>query len=113
MVYNMAKEKALKAPKPPREVKRNIPAIDIGCAIATVLITLAICALMTYLCTWWSYLISVDADVYNTAEMMKYIKKNINFMTSYIFCGVVLWGTIGFILSTLAVKLFKHIINYK
>jgi len=106
----MAKVKAQKAPK---EVKRNIPAIDISCVIFTILITIAMCVVMTYVCTWGSYYIQSEEDILTFQGMMKYVEKNINFMRSYIFCGIVLWGTIGFVISKLIIKLFKYIINYK
>ena len=109
-VFIMAKEKA---PKAPREVKRNIPAIDISFIVFSIIFSLVLCVLMTYACTWWSYLIQTEDEIMNFEGMMKYVEKNINFMRSYIFCGIVLWGTIGFVISRVIIKLVKIILNYK
>lgn len=108
----MAKEKKVKAP---REVKRNVPAIDISFAIGTVIFSIAFCLLMTYICTWGYYTTIVEAETYTFQSMIDYIKdaKNIPFTSSYIFGGVALWGTIGFVLSKVIIKGIKHIINYK
>ena len=110
----MAKVKAEKAPKI-REVRRNVPAIDLSFSIGTAVFTVAFCLLMTYICTWGYYTTIVEADVYTFGSMMEYVKdiKNIPFMSSYIFGGVALWGTIGFVLSKLIIRAVKYFINYK
>ena len=100
-------------PKAPREVKRNVPAIDLSFHIFTIVFTLALCVVMTYICTWALYVVQTEDELMDFAGMMKYVKKNINFMVSYVVCGVVLWGTIGFVLSKVFIKLAKIILNYK
>lgn len=110
----MAKVKTAKAPKI-REVKRNVPAIDLSFTIGTIVFTIAFCLLMTYICTWGYYTTIVEAETHTFASMMEYIKspKTIPFMSSYIFGGVALWGTIGFVLSKLIIRAVKYFINYK
>ena len=110
----MAKVKAEKAPKI-KEVKRNVPAIDLSFTIGTVVFTIAFCLIMTYICTWGYYTTIVQAETYTFSSMIEYIKdsKNIPFTSSYIFGGVALWGTIGFVLSRLIIKAVKYFINYK
>lgn len=103
----------IKKEKAPREVKRNVPAIDISFLIFTIIFTLALCLIMTYVCTWALYLVQTEDEIMDFAGMMKYVDKNINFMVSYVVCGVVLWGTIGFVLSKVIIKFVKYIINYK
>jgi hypothetical protein len=34
-------------------------------------------------------------------------------MISYIFCSIVFWGTIGFVLSQVIIKVTKHFMNYR
>ena len=108
----MAKAKVIKE-KAPREVKRNVPAFDLSFLIFTIVFTLALCVIMTYICTWALYVVQTEDELMDFAGMMKYVKKNINFMVSYVVCGVVLWGTIGFVLSKVLIKLAKIILNYK
>ncbi len=105
----------IKKEKAPRIVRRNIPAVDISCAAFTFLFTVGLCILMTYICTWTLYIVQTEDEIMNFASMMEYVTKdkNIHFMISYIACGVVLWGTIGFVLSKVIIKGFKAIINYK
>ena len=77
------------------------------------IVTLALCVIMTYICTWALYVVQTEDEIMDFAGMMKYVDKNINFMVSYVVCGVILWGTIGFVLSKVIIKLIKLIINYK
>ena len=109
----MAKAKKVKAPKAPREVKRNIPAIDISFLIFTIIFSLALCIIMTYVSTWGLYLAQTEDEIMDFAGMMKYVDKNINFMVSYVVCSVILWGTIGFVLSKVIIKFVKYLLNYK
>ena len=107
----MAKTKAVKAP---REVRRNVPSIDLALTIVRVSVTTIICFGLTFLGTWLNYVVqSKDAEVYNYAGMMAFIDKNINFMSSYIVCAFILWAAIGFILATLLVRFIKYCLNYK
>lgn len=107
----MAKQKAVKAP---REVRRNVPSIDLALNITRISVTTVICLVMTYLCTWLSYVVQTpDAEFYSFAGMMEFIDKNIPFMSSYIVCSFIMWATIGFILATLLVKFIKYCLNYK
>ena len=101
--------------KAPKEVKRNVPAIDISFTIGTVIFSIAFCLLMTYICTWGYYTTIVEAEVYTFGSMIDYLKdaKNLPFTSSDVFGGVVLWGTIGFVLSKLIIKAVKYFINYK
>lgn len=109
--------KAKKAPKAPKvkEIRRNIPAIDISFTIGTVIFSILFCAVMTYICTWGYYTTIVEAETYTFASMIEYLTspKNTPFTTSYIFGGLVLWGTIGFVLSKVIIKAIKYFINYK
>jgi len=109
----MSKHKTAKAPKI-REVKRNVPAIDLSFTIGTIVFTLMFCLLMTYICTWGYYTTIVEEN-HTFASMIEYIKapRNFPFTSSYVFGGVVLWGTIGFVLSKLIIKAVKYFINYK
>lgn len=110
----MAKAKAVKAPKAPREVRRNVPSIDLALNIVRISVTSVVCLVVTFVCTWLLYVMqNPDAEYYTLAGMMEYIDKNNVFMGSYIVCGLVMWATIGFILATLLVKLIKYILNYK
>ena len=101
--------------KAPREIRRNVPAIDRTFFIFTIAFTLIICILMTYVCSWSLYLMDTDDKVMTFNGMIKYIKKasNINFMISYIFCSVVFWGAIGFVLSQVIIKFAKYLLNYR
>lgn len=101
--------------KAPREVRRNVPAIDISFAIGTVVFSIAFCLLMTFICTWGYYTTIVEAETYTFGSMLEYLKnpKNIPFTSSYVFGGVVLWSTIGFVLSKVIIKAIKYFINYK
>lgn len=105
----------IKTPKAPKEVKRNVPAIDISFTIGTVIFSILFCLLMTYICTWGYYTTIVEAETYTFASMLEYLKnpKNLPFTSSYVFGGVVLWGTIGFVLSKLIIRAIKYFINYK
>ena len=106
--------KLAKAPKARREVRRNVPSIDLALNIVTISVTSLIGLVATALCTWFSYVMrNPDLEYYDIAGMMDYIDANINFMSSYIFCSLVMWATIGFILATLLVRLIKYILNYK
>ena len=117
----MAKAKAIKIKqeKPPREVKRNIPWIDAIFSAITAVMSLGICALMTYICTWSLYVMtmmkSTEEQILNFDGMVAYIKadSNVNFMISYIFCSIVFWAVIGFVLSKVLIKFIKYVINYK
>ena len=71
--------KAIKKEKAPREVKRNVPAIDLSFLIFTIVFTLALCVVMTYICTWALYVVQTEDELMDFAGMMKYVKKNINF----------------------------------
>ena len=104
-----------KGEKAPREIRRNVPSIDRAFFIFTIAFTLIICLLMTYVCSWSLYLMSTDDKVMTFNGMIKYIKKasNVNFMISYIFCSIVFWGTIGFVLSQVIIKVTKHFMNYR
>ena len=110
----MAKVKAEKTPKI-REIKRNVPAIDLSFTIGTIVFTIAFCLIMTYICTWGYYTTIVESDTYSFATMMEYIKapRNFPFTSSYVFGGLVLWGTIGFVLAQLIITAVKYFINYK
>ena len=105
----------IKKEKAPREVRRNVPAIDLSFLIFTIAFTLLICVLMTYVCSWSLYLMDTEDKVMTFNGMIKYIKKasNINFMVSYIFCSVVFWGAIGFVLSQVIIKVAKNLLNYR
>ena len=110
----MAKIKAPKAPKAPREVRRNVPSIDLALNIVRYSVTTVICLVVTFLCSWLSYVVQTpDAEYYTISGLMQYIDKNSHFMSSYIVCSFIMWATIGFILATLIVKLIKYILNYK
>ena len=104
-----------KVEKAPREIRRNIPAFDRTFLIFTIAFTLLICVLMTYVCSWSLYLMDTEDKVMTFNGMIKYIKKasNINFMVSYIFCSVVFWGAIGFVLSQVIIKIAKNLLNYR
>ncbi len=107
----MAKQKAAKAP---REVRRNVPSIDLALNIVRISVTTIVCLVLTYLCTWFNYVVQTpDAEFYNFAGMMEYVDKNINFMSSYVVCAFILWAAIGFVLATLLVKFIKYCLNYK
>ena len=107
----MAKVKAVKAP---REVRRNVPSIDLALNIVTASVTTIGCLGVTFLATWLNYMVQTpDAEFYTVAGMMTYIDKNINFMSSYIVCAFILWAAIGFVLATLVVRLIKYCLNYK
>ena len=97
----------------PKEVRRNDPKIDRSFLIFTICFTVVLCIVMTFVASWSLYAIQSEEEVITTAGMMKYMKKNINFMVSYIFCGLVLWGTIGFVLSQVILKLARYLLNYK
>ena len=109
--------KAKKAPKAPKvkEIRRNVPAIDISFTIGTLVFSILFCAAMTYICTWGYYTTIVEAETYTFGSMIEYLTapKNTPFTTSYVFGGLVLWGTIGFVLSKVIIKVIKHFINYK
>ncbi len=117
----MAKAKAakIKKEKPPRIVRRNIPWIDAIFSVITAVMSLGVCVGMTYVCTWSLYVMAVMNDpeqkVMNFQGMIEYIKadSNVNFMISYIFCSIVFWAVIGFVLGKLLIKLIKIMINYK
>ena len=101
-----------------KEVKRNIPAIDISFLIFTLVFSIVFCVLLTYMCTWGYFTTIAELEegreyVFN--DMIEYIKlpKNTSFMISYIFSALALWGTIGFILSKLIIKVVKYFLNYK
>ena len=107
----MAKQKAAKAP---REVRRNVPSIDLALNITRISVTTVVCLAFTFLGTWLNYVVqSPDVEFYTFAGMMEYIDKNINFMSSYIACAFILWAAIGFILATLVVRFIKYCLNYK
>ena len=97
----------------PKEIRRNDPKIDRSFLIFTICFTVVLCIVMTFIASWSLYAIQSEEEVITTAGMMKYMKKNINFMVSYIFCGLVLWGTIGFVLSQVILKLARYLLNYK
>ena len=113
--FIMAKAKKIKEAKAPREVRRNIPAIDNTFLIFTIVFSLLVCILMTYVCSWSLYVMDTEDKVVTFQGMMKYIQKtsNLNFMISYIFCSVVFWGAIGFVLSQVIIKFAKHLLNYR
>ena len=98
-----------------KEVRRNVPAIDLSFTIGTIVFSVAFCIIMTYICTWGYYTTIVEAETYTFASMMEYVKapKNLPFTSSYIFGGLALWGTIGFVLSQLIIKAVKYFMNYK
>ena len=103
-----------KAPKAPREVRRNVPAIDLALNIVRISVTTIICLAATFLCSWLIYVVqNPEAEFYSWAGMMQYIDKNSHFMSSYIVCSFIMWATLGFILATLIVRLIKYILNYK
>lgn len=107
----MAKAKAVKAP---REVRRNVPSIDLALNIVRISVTTIVCLGITFLATWLNYVVqNPEAEFYNITGMMEFIDKNINFMSSYISCAFILWATIGFILATLLVRFIKYCLNYK
>ena len=107
----MAKAKAVKAP---REVRRNVPSIDLALNIVRIAVTTIVCLGLTYLGTWLNYVVqSPEAEFYSFAGMMEYIDKNINFMSSYVVCAFILWAAIGFVLATLVVRFIKYCLNYK
>jgi hypothetical protein len=107
----MAKVKAAKAP---REVRRNVPSIDLALNITRISVTTIICLGITFLATWLNYVVqNPEAEIYNVEGMMKFIDKNINFMSSYIVCAFILWAAIGFVLATLLVRFIKYCLNYK
>ena len=56
----MAKAKTIKIKqeKPPREIKRNVPWIEAIFTGITALMSLGVCAAMTYLCTWSLYVMT-------------------------------------------------------
>ena len=97
----------------PKEVRRNDPKIDRAFLIFTICFTVILCIVMTFIASWSLYAIQTEEEVITMAGMMKYTKKNINYMISYIFCGLVLWGTIGFVLSKVILKLAKYLLNYR
>ena len=111
----MAKAKKIKKEKAPREIKRNIPAIDNTFLIFTIAFSLIVCVLMTYVCSWSLYVMDTEDKIMTFQGMMKYIQKtsNLNFMISYIFCSIVFWGAIGFVLSQVIIKFAKYLLNYK
>ena len=102
----MAKVKATK------EVRRNIPIIDNILLAVRIVVTAIIGAAMTFLCTWLSYVVQSEEEIY-TIESMKLFLDGNNFMFSYIICSVIFWCVIGFILATLIVKAIKYFLNYK
>ena len=107
----MAKIKAAKAP---REVRRNVPSIDLALNIVRIAVTTIVCLGCTFLGTWLNYVVqNSDAEFYTVNAMMEFIDKNINFMSSYIACAFVLWAAIGFVLATLVVRFIKYCLNYK
>ena len=97
----------------PKEVRRNDPKIDRAFFIFTICFTVILCILMTFIASWSLYAIQTEEEVITMAGMMKYMKKNANFMVSYIFCGLVLWGTIGFVLSKVMLKVARYFLNYR
>ena len=110
----MAKAKAAKAPKAPREVRRNVPSIDLALNIVKISVTTILGIGLTFLCTWFYYMAqNKTAEVYTIELMMEYIDKNILYMSAVVVCGLILWATIGFIISTLIVKAIKYFLNYK
>lgn len=102
----MAKVKATK------EVRRNIPIIDNILLAVRLAVTAIVGAAMTFLCTWLSYVVQSEEEIY-TLESMKLFLDGNNFMFSYIVCSVIFWCVIGFILATLIVKAIKYFLNYK
>ena len=98
-----------------KEVKRNVPAIDLGFTIGTIVFSVAFCLIMTYICTWGYYTTIVEAETYTFGSMIEYLKapKNLPFTSSYVFGGFALWGTIGFVLSKVIIKAIKYFMNYK
>ena len=110
----MAKVKAAKAPKAPREVRRNVPSIDLALNIVKASVTTILGLGLTFLCTWLYYVAqNKEAEEYTIQLMMEYIDKNILYMSAVVVCGLILWATIGFILATLIVKAIKYFLNYK
>ena len=111
----MAKAKKIKEAKAPREIRRNVPAIDNTFLIFTIVFSLLVCILMTYVCSWSLYVMDTEDKVMTFQGMMKYIQKtsNFNFMISYIVCSIIFWGTMGFVLSQVIIKIAKHFLNYK
>lgn len=104
----------IKAPKAPREVRRNVPSIDLALNIVLASVTTIICLTATFLCSWLSYVVqNPEAEYYTFAGMMQYIDKNIHFMSSYVVCSFIMWATLGFIIASLIVRLIKYILNYK
>lgn len=97
----------------PKEIRRNDPKIDRSFLIFTICFTVVLCIVMTFVASWSLYAIQTEEEVITIAGMMKYMNRNINFMVSYIVCGVVLWGTIGFVLSKVILKLVKYLLNYR
>ena len=106
---NLKKEKAVK------EVRRNDPKIDLSFTIVTIVFSFVFCILMTYICTWGYYTTIVESETYTFGTMMEYLQnpKNLPFTSSYVFGGIVLWGTIGFVLSKLIIRAAKYFMNYK
>ena len=102
----MAKVKATK------EVRRNIPIIDNILLAIRIGVTTIVGIAMTFLCTWLSYVVQSEEEIY-TIESMKLFLDGNNFMFSYIVCSVIFWCVIGFILATLIVKAIKYFLNYK
>lgn len=103
----------VKVPREQREVRRNIESIDRMLLTVKIAITAIVGILMSFLCCWLSYSIQLEDEIATFDGLLKYLDSNPVFMSSYVVCNVIMWGTIGFVIATLVNKAIKYFLNYK